>query len=103
MLRVGLQVLFFCGSLQGLLVSRHLLRAHQHCLVRFLMTEAKLCLFPVLGGCSRMCLPKFNRADQEEISLGLAVILCSNFDSIFPQAGRADLGMCFIVDALSRG
>jgi hypothetical protein len=41
--------------------------------------------------------------DQEEISSGLAVILSSDFESRFPQAGRADFGMCFIVGALSLG
>jgi hypothetical protein len=65
--------------------------------------EAKLCLFPVLGGCRRICFPKFNSADQEDSSLGLAVILSNVLDSRFPQAGRADFGMCFIVGPLSRG
>ena len=35
--------------------------------------------------------------------MGLAVILSSDFESRFPQAGRADFGMCFIVGTLSLG
>lgn len=33
----------------------------------------------------------------------MAVILSNVFESRFPQAGRADFGICFIVGALSQG
>jgi len=71
--------------------------------VRLLMMEAKLCLLPPRVGRLRMSFAKENRADQGRESSAFKLMSFRIEVTILAQLGRADLGMCFIIEAISDG